>query len=69
MQRGQPSLGLQVRPGRGIGLRAILEKERPLSPGENPRAQIGRESLHGSSLHESSHPERVLIDQMEPFDR
>src|SRR6202047_2021021 len=42
-------------------LRAILEKQRPLSPGENSRAQIGRESLRGSSLHESSHPHRVPI--------
>jgi hypothetical protein len=35
----------------GSGLRAILEKERPFSPSENPRAQIGKESLRGSDPH------------------
>src|SRR5580704_13551351 len=49
------------RAGRGIGLRAILEKETPLSPGEYPRAKIGRESLRGSSLRECSHLESVPI--------
>src|ERR1700730_412114 len=44
-----------ARAGRENGLQAILEKERPLLPGENPPAQIETKSLRGSSLHESSH--------------